>query len=299
MGIRVCPRCASIVYGKKKSCSNCGYVFNEEKKLTTDMEKQSSQFLTKNERKNVAEAQENKEGAPTDASVNAVHAENVQEAQNEQKTTKRHKHKPKRKHVAMNVDEVVKQEGIVAKKQEDGTYTIDTSDVTYLPQDASYSVKKARGEYTPPKIQWWEIYKWADLYLARRKIKKQVNKAAVKKPEEISYVKMFFLALFLGWFGAHVFYANDKKRGWAMLIMTVVCFSCATVIMKYSSMQYWLGTVVGVLGLILFCMWISDLVRILFKKFRFRDSKLDFIRTLDIKTRATLSKKYIDLEKIK
>ena len=260
MGIRVCPRCASIVYGKKKSCPNCGYVFDEEKKLTTDTEKQSSQFLTKNERKNVAEALENKEGAPTDASANAVHAENVQEAQNEQKTTKRHKHKPKRKHVAMNVDEVVKQEGIVAKKQEDGTYTIDTSDVTYLPQDASYSVKK---------------------------------------PEEISYVKMFFLALFLGWFGAHVFYANDKKRGWAMVIMTVVCFSCATVIMKYSFMQYWLGTVVGVLGLILFCMWISDLVRILFKKFRFRDSKLDFIRTLDIKTRATLSKKYIDLEKIK
>lgn len=296
MGITICPRCAAIIRGKKKVCPNCGYALEakaeEEAKVNKPISNQAATQQETTEQTDAVQVAETVDAK----SVSAVGTQ-PENALGEKR--KRHKHKPKREHVAMNVDEVVKQEGILAKKQEDGSYSIDTSDVTYLPKDASYSVKKARGDYEPPKIQWWEIYKWADLYLARRKIKKQVNKAATKKPQEISYVKMFFLALFLGWFGAHLFYANDKKRGWAMCIMTVLCFTMTSVVMQHASMQYWLGSIVGLLGLIVVCMWISDLVRILFKKFRFRDSKLDFIRSLDVKTRATLNKKYIHLEKIK
>ena len=63
------------------------------------------------------------------------------------------------------------------KKDENGELEIDTTDVTYFEgAKQPYGAKSARGERDDEKIQWWEIYKWADLYLARRKINKEVKK---------------------------------------------------------------------------------------------------------------------------
>ena len=42
-----------------------------------------------------------------------------------------------------------------------------------------YSVKKARGDYRPPRVKRWEIYKLADRAFARRKIKKDRFAAVV------------------------------------------------------------------------------------------------------------------------
>ena len=79
---------------------------------------------------------------------------------------------------------------------ENGEFNIDTADVEIVGEETgkafeekfkqTYSVKKARGDYREPKIKWWEIYKIADRAFARRKIKKEVNKAARIKPEYIN-----------------------------------------------------------------------------------------------------------------
>ena len=91
-------------------------------------------------------------------------------------------------------------------------FFIVASDVTYLERAKipTSSVKKARGDApVQEKLEWWEIYKWADRMLARRKINKEVKKAATKTPARIKRGGMITLCLFFGWLGIHNFYGGN------------------------------------------------------------------------------------------
>lgn len=197
---------------------------------------------------------------------------------------KRHKHKSKAKDQPQyTVDE-------------NGEYNIDTSDVTYLEgvETPTYSVKKARGEVTQEKIKWWEIYKWADRMLARRKINKEVNKAATATPVGISRVAMIIYCLLFGWLGIHNFYAHNFKRGWFVLVSFVIVIIVTSIDVLIEIMGVFVG---GGLGFVVFAMWMIDLFSLFFGKYKYRISKEQFISNLNVETRAKLGKKYIALDK--
>ena len=150
------------------------------------------------------------------------------------------------------------------------------------------------GKYELEKLKWWEIYKWADRQLAKRKIKKCVNKEAIKKPERISFGVLISLCLFGGFLGVHNFYAGNIKKGLA----SAISFTVAMVFVAFLNSitffaTYFQGLLCAVPGLICLVIWITDFIAILFKRFKFYPSKLEYIRSLDIETRARLGKKYI------
>lgn len=177
--------------------------------------------------------------------------------------------------------------------QNNGEYNIDTSDVTYLPSTYTYSVKKARGEVNRVKPKWWEIYKWADIMLARRKVKKQVKRASYYKPKEFKLWKMYILCILFGWFGLHDYYARNYRKG----LVASVCFTvgCA---MAFN----WLDKLMFTAGLFLFipiCMWILDIINLIFSTYSYRLSRYKFIDCLNADTRATLGFKYLDKDEYK
>lgn len=197
---------------------------------------------------------------------------------------KRHKHKSKQKNEPeYTVDE-------------NGEYNIDTSDVTYLEgaEAPTYSVKKARGEVKQEKLKWWEIYKWADRMLARRKISKEVNKASTKTPTGINRVSMIIWCIFFGYLGIHNFYAHNFKRGWFVLVSFVIVVLVTSINVLTEIMGVFVG---GGLGFIIFAMWLIDLIALIFGRYKYRISKEEFISNLNVETRAKLGKIYIGLDR--
>ena len=205
----------------------------------------------------------------------------VEEQEGEEKKRKRHKHKQK------IIDRPV------VEVESDGSYNINTSDVTFFEgAKEEYSAKKARGEGEQEKIQWWEIYKWADLYLARRKINKEVNKAAVIEPAYISHVTLLLLCFFFGIFGAHNYYAKNYKKGAFVSIALLI----AMIVVAIPELEGVINVSVGGgLGFIVVAMWVWDFVAILFYKYKFRESKLKFISKLNLETRKKLGRKYVTI----
>ncbi len=294
--MKQCPRCASEIGKKDKVCPRCGIPVDkmefaeqlEEEAKSPKLnraQKKEKKRLAKLERKE-AKRQKKLERAisPTDFSKYAT-------------TSRVPKGRKKINDGAMHFE-----------LDENGEFHIDTSDVEIIgaetikildeKREQTYSVKKARGDYRPPRIKWWEIYKIADRSFARRKIKKEVNKAGRIKPENVNKWKLFFLCLFFGWFGVHNFYAKNKKKG----AVSLTCISIACVSMMLSSLawvqmfQYWL---VGFTGFVAIFLWVGDLVNILFNKFSYRIQKDKFISCMNVTTRAKLGEKYIDLDLLK
>lgn len=150
------------------------------------------------------------------------------------------------------------------------------------------------GKYEMEKLKWWEIYRWADRQLAKNKINKIVKKESLKRPEKVSYWVLFFLTLFSGFVGIHNFYAGNTKRG----VVSSSCFGLAFFFViflngiKFFNM-YMQGLLCAIPGLICLFIWVSDFIAIIFKRFKYSKSKIEFIKTLDIETRARLGKKYI------
>ena len=208
-------------------------------------------------------------------------SDKVESKEGEEKKRKRHKHKQK------IIDRPV------VEVESDGSYNINTSDVTFFEgAKEEYSAKKARGEGEQEKIQWWEIYKWADLYLARRKINKEVNKAAVIEPAYISHVTLLLLCFFFGIFGAHNYYAKNYKKGAFVSIALLI----AMIVVAIPELEGVINVSVGGgLGFIVVAMWVWDFVAILFYKYKFRESKLKFISKLNLETRKKLGKKYVTI----
>lgn len=181
--------------------------------------------------------------------------------------------------------------------EKNGEYAVNIKDVTYLPETYTYSAKKARGDYSAPKIKWWEIYKWADLLMARRKIKKQVKNASYYKPEQFSKTKLILLALFLGWTGAHNFYARNYRKATFMLCCSIIGTFIS--LAPFQFLSYIRVSIGGGLLFIMLMMWVFDCINIISGTFSFRLSKWKFIDCLNTDCRATLGEKYIDKDEYK
>ena len=178
----------------------------------------------------------------------------------------------------------------------DNSVHINTKDSIYY-TSGEYSARKARGEYSPEKLKWWEIYKWADQTMTRRKINKIVNRNSNMPPNNLSIVNMILLTLLIGYTGLNHIYSKNYRRGIVMISLltvslTVIGLSDSVQVLK--SVIYSLGAFPGLIVLI---MWIYDIFRVIFKKYVYKRSRLEYIKKLDIETRAKISKKYIDMSK--
>lgn len=319
MAKRVCPMCAEIIDKKLTKCPICGHNFAAEKE--DELAAFANSLDEKGEQKsNIAPSagvvtQENlsengdkdnldisSDGADTNLSADKNDAETTltEDAEktsaagganeagaasgNEASRTavrKRRKHKRKQQEVPD------------VKKDENGELEIDTTDVTYFEgAKQPYGAKSARGERDDEKIQWWEIYKWADLYLARRKINKEVNKAARIEPTYIKHGVLLCLAILFGWMGAHNFYAKNRGKGWFVLSSLIIALTVVSVPAFKGVIDVSIG---GGLGFVILIMWLSDIISIVMRRYKFRESKLKFIAKLNLETRKKLGKKYINI----
>ena len=303
--MRQCPRCASEINEKDEVCPRCGLPVSKmgeaEDALAEEMIKESkSENLNraqKKEKKRLAKLakkeakRKRKEEAKMSTTDFSQYASNAKSESAE--TLKSGKRKKKEDKFQFSVDE-------------NGEFNIDTKDVEIIGEDVSkiyeerrrkqeYSIKKAGGDYRPPKIKWWEIYKLADRAFARRKIKKDVSKAAKVRPESVSKIKLLLLAIFFGWCGAHNFYAKNKKKGFVSL--SFLAISIASMFLRgtafIGAIEVW---AIGFTGFVVISIWIIDIINIIFNKFEYRIQKDKFISCMNIETRAKLGEKYIDLE---
>lgn len=306
--MKQCPRCASEIGANDKVCPRCKLPVSKmgeaEDALADDLAKQAeSKKLNKaqkKEKKRLAKLakkeakRKRKEAEKVSTTDFTQFASNVESDENEVAT--RHRRKNKKDKFQFEVDE-------------NGEINIDTKDVEIIGEEVSkayeekrkqreYSIKKARGDYRPPKVKWWEIYKLADRAFARRKIKKDVSKASKIKPDFVSKAKLLILAILFGWCGAHNFYAKNKKKGFTSLIFFII--SVVSLIFQevpfVHAIELWL---IGFTGFVVISIWVVDVVNIIFNKFEYRIQKDKFISSMNIETRAKLGEKYIDLELLK
>ena len=305
--MKLCPRCSAEITSKMKKCDKCGLPLDgvdfsdeleaekqteAEKKANKEAEKRAKKAAKKQEKK---EKRERESVSDTDFSKFATNADEPEEFDVKPGLfgVKKNKKKLAQLRPKFDIDE-------------NGEFNIDTKDVEIVGEETgklieeqhakSYSVKKARGDYRPPKIKWWEIYKFADRAFARRKIKKEVNKAAKIKPSFIKKSKLLLLAIFLGWCGAHNFYAKNYKKGWTQiitLILWVGIITGASYVPFFASIRISIG---GFAGFIDCFIWLGDAVNIAINSFKYRIQKEAFIFAMNIETRAKLGEKYIDLD---
>lgn len=278
--MKQCPRCASELSDFDSKCPRCGM----------PIEEHSKENLRKNKRL---------------------------EKKNEKKRLKEQKKQAKKERLAIKTDfSQYKKKEYMNKKQaqkalefdidSEGQYEIDTDDVEIIDKRTTellrererqtYSIKKARGEYQPEKIKWWEIYKFVNRSFARRKIKKEVNKAAKIKPDFVSKSKLLTFAVFFGWCGAHNFYAQNKKKGWLVLVclaLWIGVISLATSSTFFASIEISIG---GFAGFIVMMLWFYDIINIIFNNYKYKMQQISFISHLNVETRAKLGEKYIDME---
>lgn len=303
-----CPRCAAEIYSNMKKCPRCGLPVSEMDFSEEEIPAEPQKKMTKNERKafNKKKKEQRKQEkreqrlkesrSDTDFSKFATNRTDVSgdDATNVDELLKKNKKRNKNDLPQFQLDE-------------NGEFNIDTSDVEVVGEEGakiieerfggnSYSVKKERGDYRPPKIKWWELYKITDRSFARRKIKKEVNKAAKIKPDFIKKWKLLLLAILFGWMGAHNFYAKNFKKGWVSLICIVLSMTIiglGDTVPFFAQIRLSIG---GFTGFVALFIWITDIISIIFNSFKYRIQKEEFIFNMNIETRAKLGEKYIDLE---
>ena len=305
--MRQCPRCASELTNRDKVCPRCRLPVSKmgeaqealAEELAKDAESKKLNRAQKKEKKRLAklakkEAKKQKKLEMSESKTDfSQFAKNIRDKSQDNLVSKR---KNKNAEFQFEVDE-------------NGEFNIDTKDVEIIGEEAAkiyeermnkqtYSIKKARGDYKPPKIKWWEIYKLADRSFARRKIKKEIAKAAKVKPDFIKKGKLLTLAIFFGWFGLHNFYAKNKKKGFVTLTFLSISILGAMLngVPFFKMLELWL---IGFTGFVVMAIWINDIINILFNRFEYRIQKDKFIASLNIETRAKLGEKYIDLELLK
>lgn len=309
--MKQCPRCSAEITSKMKKCERCGLpldhvdfsdeILQEEldrkaKKQAKIADKKAKKQAKKQELK---EKRERESVSTTDFSKFASNVESDNEP----------------------VEEPVQKKGMFGGKKkakknsqekprfeidENGEFNIDTKDVEIVGTETgkiieeqhgkSYSVKKARGDYREPKIKWWEIYKLADRSFARRKIKKEVNKASKIKPDFINKTKLLLLSIFLGWSGAQNFYAKNKKKGYVQVVSLILWLGIAILAPYVKFLARVQISIGGCAGFIDIFIWFSDIFNVAFNSFKYRIQKEKFIFSMNIETRAKLGEKYIDLD---
>ena len=301
--IRFCPRCMNIIKKNDEKCSSCGLLVEdmqkaEEERLTkqeelfdTAVEEREREIENRQSKNNQDDNKKDDEDSSLSQSTDEKEDEvnfGVEDKEGNA-LPKRHKHKKKKQPKVEDAPQYT--------IDADGNFDIDTKDVSFLEgvEKQTYSVKKARGDAPViEKLKWWEIYKWADRILARRKVMKEVNKASRKTPYGISRVNMIILCLLFGWMGAHNFYARNLKKGFTILAFDVVVGVVVSVPALYKIMGIFVG---GGLAFCVTMMWLLDLIDLLLNRYKYRISKEEFISNLNIKTRAKLGEKYIGLDK--
>lgn len=177
---------------------------------------------------------------------------------------------------------------------------IDVSDVTYFDRvngrgKYSSDEPQRKNGFKQEKLKWWEIYKWTDRFFARRKIKKVISKESTKKPEGISYWLTLLLCIFTGYLGVHNIYTKNYKKGfwelglfsWSMLVVILMDYWTWLKVVQMSLCA--LPALIDVL------MWVFDLFALIFRKYQYQQTKMNFIYGLDIETRARLGNKYINV----
>ena len=266
----ICKNCFETYSGKPEVCPNCGAQLRAPKVQKEERKK------VKKEKKKRLSSQEIAE------SIDFVELLKYSNSANN-KTEKEQK-RAKNNTPEFTVDK-------------NGEFNVNIKDVTYLPNTYEYSVKKARGEYDKPQIKWWEIYKWADLMIARKKVKKQVQKASHYRPEPIKKKTSIALCVFFGWMGAHNFYARNYRKAWFTLI--AVLLGSVVVLAPVPFFEKIRISIGGGLLFVVLCMWLWDLINLIFNKFAYRLSRWRFIDNLNTETRAILGDKYIDKNEYK
>ena len=279
----ICNNCFESYSGKPELCPYCGRPTKYYKGETTQKEENGAEEYSEENKPVKEKPVKQKKKRITDKEImDAIPFESLVAKTNDNSVRSwREKNKKKNKS-----DVIV---------QENGEYEVDTSDVSYLPETYNYSAKKARGEYKRPKIKWWEIYKWADLLLARRKVKKQVNKASQYKPEVFSKTVTLILCVLFGWMGAHNFYVRNRKKGFVSLFSfffgAFIAVNPATRMIQVS--------IGGLFLFIAIFIWLMDLINLITNTFSYRLSKWRFIDGLNTETRAKLGYKYVDKDEYK
>jgi len=290
----VCPNCMNRIKKNDDACSRCGLNVKEMQEF-----KQKEREMYEQKRIEEDSAQLEQEGgvqtSQEDFAINDSSQEQAQVETTEEKpqepVRKRHKHKKKTQNLKDKPEYTV---------DEDGSFNIDTRDVTFLEGVTEEqirqtpSVRNARGDYKQEKLKWWEIYKWADRMLAKRKISKEVKKASRKIPYGISKVKMSLLCVFFGWFGIHNFYARNYKKGATMLSLMTISLVVVNVPVLAEIMGVFVG---GGFAFVAMASWLADLYGLIFNKYKYRISKEEFISNLNVETRAKLGKKWINFDK--
>lgn len=184
----------------------------------------------------------------------------------------------------------------------EGTH-LDVSNISIFDKDnkkSKYTPKSAgsgltEDDYKLEKLQWWEIYKKADRWLVKRKLNKIVKKQSCVKPARVSQILMIVLSLFAGYLGLHDFYAKNYKRG----AITLGLFAWSITLVALMDVWPWLINVqyslIAFPGLICVMMWIWDFIAIILKRYVYNESKLNYIYSLDVETRAWIGNKYISV----
>ena len=305
--MRQCPRCASELNIKDKVCPRCKLPVSKmeksEETLAEELEKQAeSKKLNraqKKEKKRLAKLAKKEAKKQRKLAESISNTDFSQFATNSEHDSNNNNNEILPKFRKKNSDK------FQFEIDENGEFYINTKDVEIIGEETAkileekrqqtYSIKKARGDYKPPKIKWWELYKIADRAFARRKIKKEIAKASKVKPDFISKGKLLTLAIFGGWFGAHNFYAKNKKKGFLSLgfCITSVVGMFLNNVPFFKAIELWL---IGFTAFVVLAIWSSDIINIIFNKFTYRIQKEKFISSLNIETRAKLGEKYIDLE---
>lgn len=302
--MRQCPRCASEISLKDKVCPRCGLPVSKmgeaEDVLAEELEKQAE-----NKKLNKAQRLEKKRLAKQTKKEAKRKRKLEEQSSNTDFSKFASNSSAENTEIDLRKRKKNKDEEFKFEIDENGELNIDTSDVEIIGEEVSkaydekrkqtYSIKKARGDYREPKIKWWEIYKLADRSFARRKIKKEVNKAGRVKPDFISKAKLLILAILFGWCGVHNFYAKNKKKGFVSLsFLGISILGMALNDVPFFKMfELW---IIGFSGFVVLWIWVLDIVNIMFNKFQYRIQRDKFIESLNIETRAKLGEKYIDLE---
>ena len=312
-----CPRCSSEVSVLDKACPRCGlsleqmeefkknFAFDDENNNEQDGVNErplSKKELKKQEKeRKKAEKKSKKEAAKnyvndTDFAKYATNSGEENEDVILETDTYAERKRKKKRQQAKPVFEI----------DENGEFHIDTKSVELVGEktgklleeryEQSYSIKKSRGDYVPPKIKWWEIYKLADRHFARGKIKKEVNKAAKIKPSFVKKSKLILLSFFLGWCGAHNFYAKNKKKGWVSVFCLLISITVVSLSTKVTFFNRIVTSVGGGCGFVFSFIWISDFINIITNQFKYRVQIDKFISSMNVETRAKLGEKYIDLD---
>ena len=295
-----CSRCGELLRRKDKVCPSCGTPVLREKdedavqeltaKRRADIESKVvvSDNMSSAKREQL-EKEKQKLQAAEERALAAEKAKEMSKTKQKKLAKDRAKEKKKKtyKHKKVNVFE--------ARDDGNGGIGIDVRDSVFFSGEATKGETGGKAKLSgtkkykiPEKLKWYDIAKWADRMLARRKIKRVVNKAATEIPERVSKGAMIALCVFFGYMGAHSFYARNYVRGCVSLFSVIISVVVISVDVLTKTVGVSLG---GGFGLVFVLMWVWDIFMIIFDKYRYRLSKNKFIKTLNFDTRAILGRK--------